>query len=409
MTPSTQEALTAATEIAEALIDPHAVSALPTTNGAGRRRAQSLAGGAAGTALLHIQRAHTGHGDWTTAHSWLATVASENLSAGGNAGLYFGVPTLAFLTANASAERPDRYTRALAALDTSTITITRHRLDQACQRLRESHRPALAEFDLLRGLTGLGAYHLYRHPHHDITRAVLTYLVALTEPASDGLPGWWTDVSPTGEPSPAFPGGHGNLGMAHGIAAPLTLLALALRDGVTVPGQHASIRGICDWLDTWRDRSGSWWPGFITTTHLSAKTVEPIARQRPSWCYGTPGLARAQQLAGLALDDTARQDTAETAMLACLNEPTQLCRITHIGLCHGLAGLLHTAHRMSTDARTPEIAAHLPTLITHLTNQLNTDTHDTEFLDGTTGAALALHTLSTPTAPTDWDRCLLLA
>lgn len=35
---------------------------------------------------------------------------------------------------------------------------------------------------------------------------------------------------------------------------------------------------------------------------------------RPSWCYGTPGLARARQLAGLALRDLARQEAAEHAL-----------------------------------------------------------------------------------------------
>ncbi|MGH3996355.1 MAG: lanthionine synthetase C family protein, partial [Pseudonocardiaceae bacterium] len=276
-----------------------------------------MAGGAAGIALLHIERAHTGHGDWTTAHAWLSAAGRDDLSAGPNASLFFGAPTLAFLT-HAAADRPGKLTR--ATLDTSTAALTRRRLDEAHARINRGDRPTLAEFDLLRGLAGLGAYHLARNPHHDITAAVLAYLVRLTEPlagCTDGLPGWWTDLAPTGRPSPDYPAGHGNSGMSHGIAGPLAVLSLALRRGVAVDGHTDAITRICTWLDTWQQQhpSGPWWPGILTLDDVHNGHLRQPTPQRPSWCYGTPGLARAQQLAGLATGDTVRQRTAQTAML----------------------------------------------------------------------------------------------
>ncbi|MGM1058382.1 hypothetical protein [Saccharothrix sp. Mg75] len=39
----------------------------------------------------------------------------------------------------------------------------------------------MAEYDLICGLSGLGAYHLHRHPQHEITAEVLSYLVRLTD------------------------------------------------------------------------------------------------------------------------------------------------------------------------------------------------------------------------------------
>jgi hypothetical protein len=36
------------------------------------------------------------------------------------------------------------------------------------------------------------------------------------------------------------------------IAGPLALLALAMRRGITVPGQDEAIDRICAWLDAWR-------------------------------------------------------------------------------------------------------------------------------------------------------------
>ncbi|MGH3938973.1 MAG: lanthionine synthetase C family protein [Pseudonocardiaceae bacterium] len=407
-------ALASASAIAERLADPDALRTAGSAGGGGRRRPQSLAGGAAGIALLHIERARTGHGNWATAHAWLSATGRDDLSAGPNAGLFFGAPTLAFVT-HAAADRPGKLTRALADLDAGTTALTRRRLDEAHARLDRGDRPVLAEFDLLRGLAGLGAYHLRRHPDRDITRAVLSYLVRLTEPLAgrtDGLPGWWTDVSPHGGPSPDFPGGHGNFGMSHGIAAPLALLSLALRRGVVVDGHTDAITRICTWLDTWQQQhpAGPWWPGFITLEQVHKGHVEQSSHQRPSWCYGTPGLARAHQLAGLATGDTARQRTAEIAMLGCLRDLTQLDRITDSGLCHGMAGVFQSAWRIAADAHTSDIADELPRLAARLLTQHRCAPEDTEFLDGHTGIALALHTAGTGTDPlTHWDTCLLLS
>ncbi|MGH3929909.1 MAG: lanthionine synthetase LanC family protein [Pseudonocardiaceae bacterium] len=196
------DALAAANAIADQLADPHAIQPAAGIDGRGRRRPQSLAGGAAGIALLHIERARASHGDWTTAHAWLSAAVRDELSAGSNASLFFGAPTLAFVTYTAT-DQPGKYERALANLDASTVAVTCRRLDRAHARIDRGDRPALAEFDLIRGLAGFGVYHLQRHPHHDITQDVLSYLVRLTEPllsGTDGLPGWWTDVSPQWRP-----------------------------------------------------------------------------------------------------------------------------------------------------------------------------------------------------------------
>lgn len=412
MSHANSDALTAATNVAERLADPSAVRLDRRGRSGGRPQPQSLAGGAAGIALLHIERARSGHGDWTTAHAWLAAAARDDLSAGPNANLYFGAPTVAFVT-HAAADQPGRYGRALAMLDASVVSLTRRRLADAHARIDRGDRPSLAEFDLIRGLAGLGSYHLQRHPEHDITRAVLDYLVRLTEPLpdeSDGLPGWWTDVSPNGDPSPDFPGGHGNFGMSHGIAAPLTLLSLALLRGIAVDKHTDAIARICAVTDAWQQQhpAGPWWPGFLTREQFHHGPTQLANHQRPSWCYGVPGLARAQQLAGLATGDLRRQHTAETAILGCLRDPNQLSRLSHRGLCHGMAGLLQTAWRIAADARTPDIASELPNLVTRLLSELRS-TNDPELLDGDAGVALALHTAGTGTAPlTHWDACLLL-
>lgn len=406
MTCSVPLMLTAAADLADRLAD------LPDDNG---RSSQSLASGTAGVALLHIERAASGYGDWSTAHGALSAAAHDDISAGANASLFFGAPAVAFVT-HAAADKPGKLTRALADLDVGTIAMTQRRLEAAHTRIDRGARPALAEFDLIRGLTGLGAYHLRRHTHDDITMAVLAYLVRLTEPlphSTDELPGWWTDLGPTGQPSPEFPYGHGNNGMAHGVAGPLALLSLALWRGVVVEGHSMAIARICTWMDSWRRERpcGPWWPRIITLDDVyTGHSTRPGNPGQPSWCYGTPGMARAQQLAGLATGDAARQRTAEAALHGCLSDPTQLAQITEPGLCHGTAGLLQITSRMAADACIRGIGAQLPQLVAKMLAQHRSARREPGLLTGTAGVALALHTAGTGTAPaTSWDSCLLLS
>jgi membrane-associated phospholipid phosphatase len=164
--------------------------------------------------------------------------------------LYFGAPAVAFAI-HAAGRGSDRYAGALQALDTKIVHLTQRRLALAHVRLRCGERPRASEFDLFYGLTGLGCYLLARQ--HPALQDVLSYLVRLTMPLphdAEQLPGWWTSPDPFGGGN--FPGGHGNLGMAHGIAGPLALLAQSLRRGITVDGQRDAIAVICEWLDTWR-------------------------------------------------------------------------------------------------------------------------------------------------------------
>nr|WP_243274912.1 lanthionine synthetase C family protein [Streptomyces albus] len=398
--------------LAAQLSDPR--TAWDTAPSAGRAWPQSLAGGAAGIALLHIERAHCGRGEWDTVHTWLASAAHSDLTAASNASLYMGAPALAFAM-NAAAGDSSRYQRALKNLDDATLSVTRRRLAHAHARIERGEAPAMKEFDVIRGLAGLGAHHLKRHPDHPVTTDVLAYLVRLTEPRSPSLdlPAWWTGVAPNGEVSPDYPGGHGNFGMAHGIGSVLALLSLSLLDGPAVPGAREAAERICAWTDRWRqdDATGPWWPGFITLDQVRRHHVDPALRPRPSWCYGIAGTARAQQLAGMALGDSSRRQTAERAMLTTLQAPGQLEMLTETGLCHGTAGLLQAAWRMATDATTGVLAAELPRLTTRLSQQItHLQQRDPELLDGLAGSALALHTLGTNTPPrSGWDAFLLLA
>ncbi|MCO6004750.1 lanthionine synthetase C family protein [Actinoallomurus purpureus] len=373
---------------------------------------QSLAGGAAGIAILHGARAQTSRGEWQAVHAWLTRATSEDLSAGPGAGLWFGAPAVAF--AMEIAAEPGQYERVHATLDAAVQRLVRTRLDQAHARMRMGAFVPRAEYDLVHGLSGLGAYLLRSDPHGGVIRAVLAYLVRLTlplrgEPTGMSLPGWWTGDVPS-RPPHADAGGHADLGMAHGISGPLALLALAMREGITVDGHHAAIDRICRWMDTWRGEgpAGPWWPERVSLADLYAGRSSQSGPARPSWCYGTPGIARAQQLAARVTGDHARQQLAEHALDRCLSDPVQLARFIDPALCHGWAGMIATVWAAAVDARSPEIAAHLPNLLSPLLGIAADDSPVPHgLIDGTAGVALTLHEIVTGTRGR-WQTCLLI-
>jgi hypothetical protein len=348
-------------------------------------RTQDLSEGALGLALLDIERR-----DLSTARRHLAQATARGVSTGTNASLFHGAPALEFVLARAHAATHD----VRAAVD----HVVDARLAAAHRRQASGTLPHLAEWDLVRGLTGLAALLLSRRPIAPRLPDVLSCLVALAHPAHScgrRLPGWWSPVGPDGQ---EMAGGHGNNGMAHGIAGPMAVLSLALREGVSVPGQEEAIATFATWLDQHGTRYWS------TTAHLAADQPPASEPTRQSWCYGRPGIARAQQLAALALGDPVRRQAAEDTVATLLTDPLHLARITDSTLCHGWAGLLALTRAVAADSPAP---ARFTPIIQNLHRRLAADWKHLAkpgFIEGRAGAQLALNA----TDSTGWTRILLL-
>lgn len=374
---------------------------------------QSLARGPVALALLHVERARTGAGSWYEADPYILRVLAPPIDATEHASLYYGAPALTFLL-NAAADRHRRYRAASKVLDEHVLRLTRRRLAAAAARIKRGRPATFGEYDLFHGLTGLGALFLRHHPDSDELAEILRYLVTLTTRPrrEDGieLPGWWVAHHPD-ELLPT-PGGHANLGMAHGAAGLLALLALATSRGCVVDGQREAITTLTSWFDRWQQDGpdGPWWPQWITRDDLHTGHPAQPGPGRPSWCYGTPGIARAQQLAGIATEDQRRKQAAENALAACLAD-AQLDKITEPGLCHGIAGVYQTAFRAARDANNPAIATGLPVLAARLAAHTNepVSQHEPGLLTGAAGIGLALDTMRAGEPPrTGWDTCLLI-
>lgn len=400
-TSRTTRAHAAAEAICDGLADTERVI---LRDGAG---SQALGAGALGVALLHLERARTGHSDPAIAHTWMRHITAAAVNASTPTNLYNGAPGVAFALAATSVD--GRYERARQHLHGQVKAVTARRLDLAHQRIDAGNPGAFHEYSALSGLAGLAIYLLGTEPDSDLTSQVLCYFVRLTEPLCiDGtlVPGWWVDHDPHLKRTEDFAAGHVNFGAAHGIPGALTCLALALRDGVSVPGQIEAIEHICTWYETWQQPEG-WWPQWITLAEQRARVTLQHGPGRPSWCYGTPGIARALQLAAIALGDTARQHAAEDTLLRCIRDEYQLNRLGDAGLCHGNAGLYQIVQRAAADSRTPELATFGSLYLERLLEQH--DTKEDGFLDGAAGIALVLTEAGTiGSTGSSWDAGLQL-
>ncbi|GAA0417378.1 lanthionine synthetase C family protein [Streptomyces luteireticuli] len=397
----------------------------------------TLSDGAPGIALLHLER-----GALRTAHRWLGEAVALARTAPAEAPrLYEGVPALSFALTRAAlaAGRPLRAAEHLAG-QVRDFTHGLARWERQ-RRPQDGACVTIGTYDVISGLAGLGAHLLDAHPLDSPGRSealseVLTALTGLTVPLRvDGrsLPGWWTAQLQEGLAPATAETGHANVGLAHGAPGPLALLALAREAGATVPGQDTAVRVLAGWLMDIRQQGddGPWWPRTVVLGPDGGTVANEAAPGRPSWCYGTPGIARALYLAGRALDVPEWRDTAVAAWRAALagarraHAEQAAGRLTDAGLCHGWSGLLQATWRMAHDTGDPVLRAGLPWLAERvleladpgapfgLTPPLVHDglTSDPAgFLTGAAGAALALHTFATDSAPaTGWDRALLLA
>ncbi|MER7757992.1 lanthionine synthetase LanC family protein [Kitasatospora sp. NPDC097643] len=351
------------------------------------------------------------------AHGHLAAaVRSPGAMRGG--GLYSGAAAIAF-AARTMVRAPGEYRTLLDALAPRLHRSAASRTAALRADLAAGNGLHAHTFDAVSGAAGLGRLLLALEPDGPALADLLAALVEFAEPGGGPLPRWWTAGGP-GLPGadPEQPRGHLNLGLAHGIPGPLALLALARLHGVRVPGQDEAIESLAGWFAARRVPAGSaaggFWPMTVRVEDEEAGRLPADGPRRAAWCYGTPGVARALFLAGAARGRADWRTAAVSALDETLCDPSTW-NITGPGLCHGTGGLLLITHRMAADSGSAALAAHLPALAATVAADLDTalaaDTPPA-FLEGTAGAALALHTHThagtPPEAATPWDACLLL-
>jgi hypothetical protein len=424
------EVLSVAAEVAGRLSDPAVLGAAvdasreQTTLPLGIRwREHTIAQGQAGLAVLYaaMDAAQPASGWDRTGHQALAGAASAAERAGGIGGsLYTGLAGLGFAGVMLAAGRP-RYDRFLSAVDRALLPLAAadiRRLD------REPGGCAVRQFDLISGLSGVGAHLLARRQHGEADRTLRALLGCLARLLAPGRepPRWHTPADHLDQDERSrYPDGNLNCGLAHGLPGPLAVLAISLRAGVVVEGAPAAVREAARWLAEHRldDQWGPNWPNALPLGPVEGHRLGP---GRASWCYGAPGLARALWLAGEALDDDDSRQLAVAAMRAALARPPDRRGLSSPTFCHGTAGLLAITASFARDTGLPDLAEGAAMLTAGLLDQFEPRSllgyRDVEpggvrvdqpgLLSGAPGVALALLGAAGPVTP-GWDRLFLLA
>jgi len=388
----------------------------------------TLGSGSPGLAIAFSGVSHRTAEQAPRAHAYLG--AATRAAASGSvvpSGIFKGPGALAFAVLIAH-RSTGGYLTALQRLDAYQRDLVRAVLPP----VDDAPLPTIGHYELVRGLTGVGRYLLARAECcGEALESVLGYLIRLAdgtvEHGGHRVPRWWALDAPRIGSETAFPGGHLNLGISHGVAGPLALLSLAWQQGVRLPGQRDAIESTVDLLARWsiEDRYGLFWPGHLS---LAQWLAGPEAYDKPagwpSWCYGAPGVSRAVQLAALALrrDDWTALSRASVDRLLAL--PLDDWGINDHALCHGWAGALHQLGRLNEDFADPRIDVLRDRLAGELTAAFDPDlpfghrftmtavpfgSDVSGYLDGAAGVALALDSYATGTAASGWDMPLLLS
>lgn len=299
----------------------------------------SLAGGAAGTAVLYAYLARA----WPERTEYAAlrdrcldqaidAVATQPMPPGfysGFTGIGWALEHVA-LVAGEAAAAADPAEDPNEGIDEALLEFVRH-------------VPTPHDYDLIVGLVGLGVYAVDRVPRPSavlLLEAIIDVL-ARTAREQDGGVAWWTDASLLPPHQRAVYGeGYWNLGLAHGVPGVIGLLGRACAAGVAGTRGRTLLDGAVTWLLAQRlpDGKSSRFPG------TTAPGV-PAQGMRAAWCYGDPGIAAALMVAARGAEQPAWEQHAVTLARECAGRPVESAGVIDAGLCHGAAGLAHIYQR----------------------------------------------------------------
>lgn len=347
-------------------------------------RPPGLTAGMPGVALAHAYLSQTdlGEGHEERCHELLERSVEAAGELAGDGSLAAGVTGFAFVLEHLGANEDD----------------------DGCAELDAVIAADVAEHDelpseLMWGLTGRLLYARERLPRpsgqalHD---AILERLLSRARPQGDDGVAWFNppDDRFVGPPiMEAYPDGCYNLGVAHGNAGILALVAAA--DGARA--RKAALDGM-RWL--WAQR-------FVDGPAAFANIAGGPPYETHGWCYGDEGMGAVLFAAARALGDETWQARWLEILRRCVGRAPMKER--GLTLCHGSAGTMHTWHRVYQATGEEPFAdatrAWLDTLLDGLERE---EAPWPGLLNGTAGIVLALTAFVAEAEP-GWDRLFALS
>lgn len=276
-------------------------------------------------------------------------------------------------------------------------------IDERFARELETREAWTGDYDLVSGLAGFGVYALERG---DAGRAlavrVLEQLERLARPRGAGIT-WFTrpELLFASQRADA-PEGCWNLGVAHGAAGVIGLLARYVAAGVEPVRARACLEGTMAFLLAAEpaDRDGRYPPWYV-----EGHGSQPPPSTRLAWCYNDLGTALALLSAARACDRGDWLGEALELARRCARRSVEAAEVIESGLCHGRAGAAHQFHRLYQATHEQVFADATRRWLDRLLAKRGTD--DTSLLRGSCGMALVLAALVSDREPS-WDRLILV-
>ena len=281
------------------------------------------------------------------------------------------------------------------------------------------------DFDLIRGVTGLGVFALERLPRKSATGCLLGILRWLEQQAvrlEEGI-SWLTTpkwISPNLRAR--YPRGCFDLGIAHGLPGVIALLSQLTTADIAPQRTNSLLEGAVPWLLARRRKDC---PGLSFPSMVS-RALQP-SWTRSAWCYGDPGVAAALLAAGRCTSNHRWEQQAVTIATEAMNLTPAQAGVVDAGLCHGSAGLGHIYNRLYQTTNEPSLRRVAQSWFKHtlalrqecsstggfLSWEVGVDGQShwcaaSGFLTGAAGIGLALLAAVSPISP-DWDRVMLLS
>lgn len=295
---------------------------------------------------------------------------------------------------------------------------------------RVLHPENLDDYDLLRGLVGIGLYFLNRGDSGYSEKGILGIIDKLTRTSITTNRGvaWLSssDFLPA-DLKGKFPNGVFNLGVAHGIPGIIAFLGRVWAAGIHHPNIPELIEGAVSWLLSCQ-RTDDTQTSFHFFESPSGDNIS-IPSPRTAWCYGDPGISVALLSASENYHRTDWRSKAIEIGYSAAIRPLTSRDVMLPSFCHGTSGTAHLFNnlfRASNEVVFLEKSTSLFNLtIQHLKNKYSalnyynqdncktplTDVqadwyNDFSLLNGESGIGLTLLSATTSIQPT-WDEIFL--
>lgn len=197
--------------------------------------------------------------------------------------------------------------------------------------------PWPTEFDLIRGLAGIGVYALERLPRPiaaDCLARVVDRLAELATAGPDGAAWRTSPLHLMPETRAEYPDGHFDLGAAHGGPAVAVVLAGAHAAGIRSERAGPLLAEAMRWMLVKRLPADA--PSMLPIFVAHGRALQPA---RAAWCYGDPGAALAWYTVATAVGEPRWEQAAVVTAQRAAARPSDDCGVVDAGLCHGAAGL----------------------------------------------------------------------